>query len=252
MHPRLRQALEMGSLMICSAAMSAGAHASPATPATRAKIIALSQQLMDAIGEGRKEVWRRLVADDAVIVDEFGRRQTKSELVDSLRPFPPGFSGSIEIRDAKVSQYGSAAVILCELYEQETVFGQNLIVRYIDTNTFVRRNGEWKLVAMEDVTLPTPPPKLEVRGLSLADYSGAYQYGPGRIWTFVFQGQSLSYSRKPGGPMISADPIAKDVFMEGEGSDERNLLIFRRDSAGKISGLIERRKFNDLYLQRAK
>jgi hypothetical protein len=28
--------------------------------------------------------------------------------------------------------------------------------------------------------------------------------------------------------------------------DERNLLIFRRDAAGKVSGLIERRKFNDL------
>jgi hypothetical protein len=32
--------------------------------------------------------------------------------------------------------------------------------------------------------------------------------------------------------------------------DERNLLIFRRDAAGHVTGLIERRKFNDLRLRR--
>lgn len=228
----------------------ASAQADTATSRTRAKIISLSQQLMDAIGEGRKDVWQRIAADDAVIVDEFGRRQTKAEMVSSLRPFPAGFSGSIEIRDAKVNTYGDTAVVLCELYEQETVFGQKFIVRYIDTNSFVRRNGEWKLVAMEDVTLPTPPPKLDVSGLPLADYAGAYRYGPDRTWTFEVHGKALSYTTKPGRPAITADPIARDVFLEGEGSDERNLLIFRRNAEGRITGLIERRKFNDLYLGR--
>jgi len=33
----------------------------------------------------------------------------------------------------------------------------------------VRRGGEWKLVAMEEVTLPMPPPKLDGPGLNLAD-----------------------------------------------------------------------------------
>ena len=32
--------------------------------------------------------------------------------------------------------------------------------------------------------------------------------------------------------------------------DEKNLLIFRRDDAGSVTELIERRKFNDLQLTR--
>lgn len=222
--------------------------ADPASPETRNEIVSLSQQLMDAIGEGRKEVWQRIASDDAVIVDEFGRRQGKKDIVDSLRPFPPGFSGSIEIRDPVVNVYGNTAVIECEEYERETVFGQKFVVRYIDTNTFVRRDGQWKLVAMEDVTLPTPPPKLAVSGLHLADYVGTYRYGPDRAWTFSIQDDRLSYTTKPGRPAIAAQPVAKDVFMED--NDERNLLVFRRDASGRVIALIERRKFNDLKLTR--
>ncbi|HJU06929.1 MAG TPA: nuclear transport factor 2 family protein [Rhodanobacteraceae bacterium] len=239
-------------LAIISLAIMLPAHradADPAPPQLRDEIVSLSQQLMDAIGEGRKDVWQRIAADDAVIVDEFGRRQGKKDIVDSLRPFPPGFSGSIEIRDPRVNVYGDTAVIECEEYERETVFGQKLVVRYIAINTFVRRNGEWKLVAMEDVTLPTPPPKLLVSGLQLSDYAGVYRYGPDRAWTFSVQGDRLSYTTKPGRPAIIAEPVAKDVFMED--NDERNLLVFRRDASGRVVALIERRKFNDLKLDRS-
>ncbi|HJU26602.1 MAG TPA: nuclear transport factor 2 family protein [Rhodanobacteraceae bacterium] len=224
------------------------AMAEPAPAQLRTEIVSLSQQLMDAVTYGRKDVWQRILADDAVIVDEFGRRQGKKEIVDSLRPLPPGFSGSIEIRDPRVNVYGDTAVVECEEYERETVFGQKLVVRYIDINTFVRRNGEWKLVAMEDVTLPTPPPKLAVAGLRLADYAGTYRYGPDRAWTFSTQGDRLSYVTRAGRPPIAAEPVAKDVFMED--NDERNLLVFRRDDSGRVVALIERRKFNDLKLDR--
>jgi len=233
-----------------SLAAAPAVNADPAPPKVREEIVSLSQQLMDAIGEGRKDVWQKIVADDAQVVDEFGRRQGKREMVESLRPLPKGFSGSIEIRNPRVTVYGDTAVIVCEEYERETVFGQKLVVRYIGTNTFVRRAGAWKLVAMEDVTLPTPPPRLDVPGLHLPDYAGTYSYGPGRAWTFTVHDGTLAYSTKPGRPLVEAEPIARDVFMEGDGSDERNLLIFRRDESGRVASLIERRKFNDLRLER--
>ena len=42
--------------------------------------------------------------------------------------------------------------------------------------------------------------------------------------------------------------VAKDVFTGGD--DETNLLVFRRDEAGKIVELVERRKYNDLHMSR--
>jgi hypothetical protein len=157
-------------------------------------------------------------------------------------------SGSIEVRDAHVRHYGGTAVIDCEAYEQETVFGQKLVVRYLFTSTYLRRGGAWKLVAMQDVTLPTPPPALNVSGLNLADYPGTYRYGPERAFFVALEDGKLVMRTKVAGDAHALDPVAKDVFMGSD--DERNLLIFRRDGAGHVAALIERRKFNDLLLQR--
>jgi len=123
----------------------------------QAKLVALTQELMDALIPGKAEPWQRILADDAIIVDEFGRIQDKSEAVKSIHAFPQGITGSIEIRDPKVLVHGNAAVLKGEFYERETVFGQQFLVRYIFCNTFSRRDGVWRLIASMDVTLPTEP-----------------------------------------------------------------------------------------------
>jgi len=233
-------------------ALAATLLASPALAETDAevqtKLVALTQELMDALIPGKADAWQRILADDAIVIDEFGRVQTKKEAVDSVHPFPKGFSGSIEIRDASVRVHGDAAVLKGEMYEKEGVFDQNLVVRYIFANTFVRQNGEWKLAAAIDVTLPTEPPKVAVAGLVPGDYPGTYSYGPGRAWSVAAENGVLYYTTKAGGPRTSLDAIGKDVFMTG--GDERNLVIFRRDAVGGVVELIERRKFNDLHMKR--
>ena len=214
----------------------------------QAKLVALTQELMDALIPGKADAWQRILADDAIVIDEFGRIQNKKEAVDSVHPFPQGFSGTIEIRDPGVRVHGDSAVLKGEMYEKEGVFDQNLVVRYIFANTFVRQNGEWKLAAAIDVTLPTEPPKLAVAGLDPADYPGTYSYGPGRAWSVAAENGALYYTTKAGGPHTSLDALGKDVFMTG--GDERNLAIFRRDASGRVIELIERRKFNDLHMKR--
>ncbi|HEX3896378.1 MAG TPA: nuclear transport factor 2 family protein [Rudaea sp.] len=229
-------------------AMTSSALADDASPATKKEIVAMTQELMDALVPGKADVWQRDLADDAMITDEFGRRQSKKEAVDSIHPFPPGLSGSIELRDARVHVYGDTAVLDCEEYETETVFAQKLVVRYFAMNTYVRRDGAWKVVAMQDVTLPTAPPKLDVRGLKLGDYTGTYRYAPDRAWIVESDNGKLQWRTKAGRPANALDDIAQDVFMGGD--DEKNLMIFRRDDSGHVVELIERRKFNDLHLRR--
>jgi hypothetical protein len=234
---------------LAMAAMLASPAAFAETDAeVQTKLVALTQELMNALIPGKADAWQRILADDAIIIDEFGRIQDKKEAVDSVHPFPQGFSGSIEIRDPAVRVHGDSAVLKGEMYEKEGVFNQNLVVRYIFANTFVRQNGEWKLVAAIDVTLPTEPPKLAVAGLVPGDYPGTYSYGPGRAWSVVAENGALYYTTKPGGPHTALDAIGKDVFMTG--GDERNLAIFRRDASGHVVELIERRKFNDLHMKR--
>ncbi|MBB6186739.1 nuclear transport factor 2 family protein [Rhodanobacter sp. MP7CTX1] len=235
-------------LLLIFAALASSARAAEAPKPLRDELLQITQALDDAIPTGDKAVWQNALTDDAVIIDEFGRITHKADTVASLRPLPSGFSGSIELRDPHVQQYGDTAILQAEEYERETVFGQNFVVRYEGLFTFVKQAGAWKLAGYEDVTLPTAPPKLAVADLVLSDYIGSYRYAPERAWTVSENHGVLSYVTKPGATANVLEPIAKDVFMGSD--DERNVLIFRRDAKGKVNALVERRKFNDLRLAR--
>ncbi|MFZ0869942.1 MAG: nuclear transport factor 2 family protein [Rhodanobacter sp.] len=233
-------------LTLAALGLAWSARAAEAPKPLRDELLQITQALDDALPKGDKAIWQSTLTDDAVIIDEFGRITHKADTVASLRPLPAGFSGSIELRDVHVQQYGDTAILQAEEYEKETVYGQNFVVRYIALFTYVKQAGVWKLAGSEDVTLPTAPPKLTVADLALSDYTGTYRYAPERAWTVSENHGVLSYVTKPGGPANVLEPIAKDVFMGSD--DERNLLVFRRDAQGKVNALIERRKFNDLRL----
>lgn len=225
---------------------SVGAADAPTTLVSQ--LVASTQALVDAIPKGDQATWQRLLADDAVLVDEFGRITHKADTIASLHPFPEGFSGSVELRDPHVIQQGNTALLQVEEYEQETVFGQKLTVRYQALLTYVKEAGDWKVVGYADVTLPTEPPRLAVKNVRNDDYTGTYRYAPTRAWTVVNKGGELSYSTHAGGAPNVLQPLGGDIFMGSD--DERNLLIFRRGADGKVNEVIERRKFNDLTLVR--
>ena len=228
------------------------AFASPPAPidrdAVQRELVAATQALMDALASGKSDVWRDTLADDALIVDEFGRVQDKGGAVASVTGLPPGFSGEIRLLDPRLEFDGDTAVLLAGIDETETVFGQSLHVVYRMLATWVRRDGAWKLLGMQDVTVPTTPPALQVADLPLEDYPGVYRYGPDHAITVAFSGDALSYSSHAGRPSIRLLPLARDVFMDD--GDEKNLYLFRRDGNGKVVAVIERRKFNDLAMAR--
>lgn len=223
-------------------------QAAEAPKSLQDELLRTTQALVDALPTGDKGVWEKALTDDAVVIDEFGRIAHKADTVASIHAFPKGFSGSIELRDPHVQQYGDTAILQVEEYERETVFGQQLVVRYQSLLTFVKQGNEWKLAGYEDVTLPTEPPKLAVADLALRDYEGSYRYAPERIWKISSEQGELRVVTRSGAHANVLQPIGKDVFMGSD--DERNLFIFRRGADGKVNALIERRKFNDLRLDR--
>jgi len=101
---------------------------------------------------------------------------------------------------------------------------------------------------LHSVTVPTQPPLLTVADLHFGDYTGVYRWGPDRAHTVSILGIRLVYTTRAGGAPTLLDPIARDVFMDA--GDERNLYIFRRGADGRVTELLERRKFNDLRMTR--
>jgi len=215
---------------------------------THGAILTLTRQLFDALADGRSEFWARTLADDAVVIDEFRRRQTRADVVKDIRPLPRGFSRSIEIRDPHVRQDRNTVEIDCENYDQETVRGQKFVVRYKSTLTFVRQGRDWKLVSLRTVTVPTAPPTLPVATVRLDDYPGTYRWGPDRAHTVRIANGQLVFVTEAGAPANALDPIARDVFIDA--GDEHNLYVFRRDGDGRVTEVIERGIITDLRMTR--
>jgi ketosteroid isomerase-like protein len=143
---------------------------------THGVVLTLSRQLFEALTDGHSKVWANTLADDAVVTDESGRRETKAEIVKNVRPLPRGVSRSIEIRAPKVRQQGETAVLDCENYDQETAHGQKRAVQYRSTLTFVKQGRDWKLTSLHTVPMPAAPPPGDwslVRGTPVSTGNGA-------------------------------------------------------------------------------
>ena len=66
-----------------------------------------------------------------------------------ITPMPAGYSGTIKIDNVQSRIIGDTAVLSYDANETETIFGQNLKARYHVTDTWLRRNGEWQIIASQ-------------------------------------------------------------------------------------------------------
>src|SRR5213593_1708207 len=83
----------------------------------------LAQQLMNAL-PGDAAVWQRYLSENAIYVSETGEVATKAELLKDFTPFPPGITGSIEVRNPRIMEFGDVTICVFDAHEQQTVFDQ--------------------------------------------------------------------------------------------------------------------------------
>ena len=116
---------------------------------TQEELVRRTQELFDAVVPGNPEPWKKYYAEDALYADEKGRSLNKTALVADITPMPKGYSGAIKIVRPQSRIFGDTAVLSYDLDETETIFGQNLKARYHETDTWLRRNGVWQIVAAQ-------------------------------------------------------------------------------------------------------
>src|SRR5260370_42077052 len=106
-------------ILFCLALLSGAPRQPSETVSTERETIEIvkrAQTLFDGLAPGDVALWREALTEDAVLIDEFGRRQTKAEALRDMRPLPAGFSGSIEVRHPNVHFYQGMAVLDCEMF----------------------------------------------------------------------------------------------------------------------------------------
>ena len=139
--------LALYGLLAATALGMANCSRSPGPPITQEELVRRSQAIVDAVATGDRRPFETFYAADSLIVDETGLIMGKKAFVAAQSPLPTGYSGAIKVMNPQSRILGDTAILSYDLDETETIYGQEMKARYHETDTWVRRNGEYQIVA---------------------------------------------------------------------------------------------------------
>ena len=209
---------------------------------TQGELVRRTQELVDAVAVGDQTPWKKYFAEDCMYFDEKGRNMNKAALLADLSPMPKGYSGSIAIANAKSRIEGGVAILSYDEDEKEVIFGQNLTARYHETDTWMRRNGSWQIVASQVLRYYEDPAPGKADVSKFAAYVGTYELAPGVSLTISMDGGHI-YRRRGEGPKELLTPEATDIFFR-KGVEGR--ILFQYAGSGQLEVLIDRRNNEDV------
>jgi hypothetical protein len=208
---------------------------------TEAELVRRTQELYDAVVPGNQAPWKKYFADDSIFADEKGRTMDKPKLVADITPMPAGYSGAIKIEQVRSRIYNNVAILSYDANEKETIFGQDLSARYHVTDTWLRRDGNWQIIASQAHRYYEDPAVGKTDSKKFLDFIGGYELAPGQIRTVIAEGDSLFVERS--GKKDQLFPEASELFFR-KGIEGR--ILFRYDKNGKVDALIDRRNNEDV------
>ena len=110
------------------------------------------RQWAESVASGDASVVERILADDFIGVDPRGQLYDKAKMISDTRGGAKSFASN-HLNEVKIRFYGDTAVAQgSESWERRT--GER--GRFVRTDTWLRRDGRWEIVAAEDLTVPEP------------------------------------------------------------------------------------------------
>ena len=213
---------------------------------TQEELVRRTQELMDSVVPGNQDPWRKYFAEDATYFDEKGRTMDKAALVKDISPMPAGYSGSIKLLNPRCYVLGDTAILSYDLDESETVFGQELKARYHGTDTWMRRNGEWQVVAGQMLRYYEDPAPGNLDTAKIKQFLGTYELTPGATREITTDGKAV-FMQRTGREKETLIPEAADIFFR---SGVEGRILFRRGASGQPDQLIDRRNNEDIVWKR--
>jgi uncharacterized protein YciI len=129
----------------------------PGAPAA-AELTALVTQFLAGASRNDAAVHERFWADDLVYTRAAGQRLGKAEILRDVRsaaaPKPGELATTYAAEDVRIRQYGDTAVVAFRLVATAVAGAKAAVDTYLNTGTFVKRDGRWQAVAWQATHVP--------------------------------------------------------------------------------------------------
>ncbi len=136
-------------------------ESSPAESAAAPDSAELTKLLHDFLaGASRNDVatHERFWADDLIYTSSNGRRIGKADIMRDVREEGPPKPGDDETvftaEDVRIQQYGGTAIVAFRLIGTTHKKDKSEVTNYLNTGTFLKRNGKWQAVSWQATKMP--------------------------------------------------------------------------------------------------
>lgn len=141
-------------------ALACGLHAQTAPDA--AELTKLLHGFLAGASRNDAAMHDRFWADDLIYTSALGRRKGKADIMRELREEGPQKAGDetavYTAEDIRVQQYGDTAIVAFRLVAAITdKAGAKEIKNFLNTGTFLKRNGKWQAVGWQATAVPKAP-----------------------------------------------------------------------------------------------
>jgi len=136
--------------------LTSPAHAEPAVPAAE-ELTQLLDVFLDGASRNDVATHDRFWADELIYTRSAGVRMGKAEILENARSGPTATAEeptAYSAEDVRIQQYGDTAIVAFRLVGVTGSGDHAVTEHYLNTGTFVRRNGEWRAVAWQSTRVP--------------------------------------------------------------------------------------------------
>lgn len=198
------------------------------------EVIEAHEARTEASNKRDEAAYSRFVADDCIFSTDDGDVTTKAQLMANVGKLPTGYDHTVNPRDYVVHVYGDTAVLSLRYTTHEQFTDANIISEQRATETYIKRNGSWLLIARHWGNLPVNFRKpVAVDTSAYKDYVGKYVWRPldqpetvsvkdGKLWTDFGEGMDEEYF-----------PLGSETFFV---KTDLGSVTFVRDAQGHVTG----------------
>ena len=137
----------VGALVVVTfSTFAAAAQQSPALTPAEVEVRKLERAWLDAYEKKDVTAMTAIVADDFTITFSDGSIQTKPQIIESLKR-PGGTTSKFTTENVQSRVYGETVILIGLVVSEWKQNGQPMSDRSRYTDTYVKRNGKWQVVA---------------------------------------------------------------------------------------------------------
>ena len=137
----------VGALVVVTfSTFAAAAQQSPALTPAEVEVRKLERAWLDAYEKKDVTAMTAIVADDFTITFSDGSIQTKPQIIESLKR-PGGTTSKFTTQNVQSRIYGDTVILIGLVISEWKQNGQPMSDRSRYTDTYVKRNGKWQVVA---------------------------------------------------------------------------------------------------------